>query len=192
MTTSQKRSANDYLDAWRRQHGDLPAAGFILRERLRNWWGRCPYFSDDRRVPSNDAEAERVVFQLSSVIAKLFDSEYPLLLFLYSYDRPSSELAQGLSLDPLPTIVPTWKSALETFVDPSDLILYAGEADPAAAPIRKALLAAATDQIGGLTIWSANSPNLLCPYDGGADFFTPDGRQREAVKGEWSVARGIN
>ena len=162
-------SPEDFLDYWRRDYGEVPLIGHVLRERFPRRWLRVHNLPESKRDAETEDERREILRRQNRLLDDLVgDGEPGEFIFGYYGEEeclPEAVVValQGLQLEFLTTLTPRESGLDREF--PLRMASFAWKQSS----LDTILLAVADDVLETPLIVSAERRCVLAPYDGGVD-----------------------
>jgi hypothetical protein len=179
-------SPEDFFEHWRRNYGEAPLVGHVLRARFPRRWLRIHSLPGSKRYAETEAEHREILRRQHRVLDDLIGQGGRCELVFGDYDDeerlPEAVRAALRSLGPAPLgVLSAEESGLEVDV-----------------PLRKAsiswrhpaldviLLAVADDVLETPLLVSTERRCVVAPYDGGVDLIVESEELRDELKARYA------
>ena len=136
------------------------------------------------RVPKSPMTKQAVLNRLNRVAENVFQAaeEVSVVMVVFDPEDAVLRMAQRHELGQVTLVPKDWLSALNEYVDISQMTVWAGATKWVSRCIDDLFLAAACSEIGSLTVFASKHIRAMCPYDGGVDLIVANPRTRKDLR----------
>jgi hypothetical protein len=181
-------SPEDFLDYWRRNYGEVPLIGHVLRECFPRRWLRVHNLAESKRYADTEDERREILRRQNGLLNDLVgDGEPGEFIFGYYGEEERLPEAVVVALHGLQSAFLTTLTPRESGLD-REYPLLKGSFAWKQSCLDTILLAVADDVLETPLIVSAERRCIVAPYDGGVDIIVENVGLRDQLRtryGSW-------